>query len=208
MSDPIEGRRTARVLVPSGELDGVKVTNFDIPVNSIENLRLALRGGRHTIPGRYVQLTVDGKLWMSDTDAEYSDHYPAIARMRRPEVRRVLITGLGLGLVLQAALDQPHIEHIDVIDINQRVINLVGAHYAPDPRVTLIHADAYEHVWPRGTPKWDVVWHDIWPDLCLDNLPQMDALKARYRNRTRWQGFWGRALLLRERARDNAAMGW
>lgn len=202
MAEPVEGRSTARVLVPTGELNGVKVSNFDIPRNDLRNVMEALKTGRGTVPGRYVKLVVDGRLWMSDTDAEYADHRPAINRLHRPGVRRVLITGLGLGLVLQAALDNPEVEHIDVIEIDQRVIDLVGAHYEKDPRVTIVHADAYTHEWPRGT-KWDVAWHDIWPDLSGDNIAEMDTLKARYRSRAGWQGFWGRALLLRQRRTES-----
>lgn len=185
-----------RVTVPEGELDGVRVTRFAVAKDDLSNMLEAIRTGRSTRPGEYTALHVDGRLWMSDTDAEYRDHLDMIWRMRRPHVRRVLINGLGLGMVVQAAIDQPHIEHIDVVEIEPRVVALVGPHYTRDPRVTIHTADAYTIQWPPGT-RWDLAWHDIWPDMMADNLPEMTKLHRKYGRRVSWQGSWGREQIKR-----------
>jgi hypothetical protein len=86
------------------------------------------------------------------------------------------------------------------------VIALVGPHYARDPRVTIHHADAYTIRWPVGI-RWDVAWHDIWADMCEDNLPGMATLHRRYGRRVEWQGSWGRERILADRRRSRL-YGW
>lgn len=190
--------------LPECEQDGLKIERFTIERDSIFNFRL---GSRATRPGTYTGLMLNGRLWMSDTDAEKRDHMPVLHAIRNWEAKRVLINGLGLGMVLKAALTFEHVEHVDVVEIDQRVVDLVGSHYAKDPRVHIHQADAYEQMsrWPVGT-RWDVAWSDIWPDLCTDNLTSMARLRRSYGRRTDWHDCWGRELLVgiqrREREED------
>jgi hypothetical protein len=197
------------VTVPEGSIGTLQVERFTVERDSIENLRLALKGGRQTRPGTYTALRDGGTLWMSDTDAEKRDHMEALHAIRSWQAKRVLINGLGLGMVLAAALTFDHVEHVDVVEIDERVIGLVGPHYA-GPRVTIHHADAYEQAknWPAGT-RWDVAWHDIWPHLCVDNLTEMGRLHRSYGRRVDWQGSWGKALCERRREADKRSRwGW
>jgi len=73
-------------------------------------------------------------------------------------------------------------------------------------RVTIHVADAMEIRWPRGV-EWDVVWHDIWPTLCTDDLEQHATLNRRYARRAGWYGCWGNRLLKRTRERERT-MPW
>jgi hypothetical protein len=143
-------RTDHRVTVPEGELDGARIARFTVPKESLENLRMQIHG-RGTKPGEYTGLWLDDRLWMSDTDAEWFDHLEAVYKIRRPVTKRVLINGLGLGMVVKAALEQPHVERVDVVELDERVAKLVGPHYATDPRFHLHVADAYEIGWPAGT---------------------------------------------------------
>lgn len=205
MSGPtLDRARTGRVDVPEGALDGVEVRRITVEKGGLANI---LAGARATLPGEYTALYVDGALWMSDTDAEYRDHGEAIYRIRRPEARTVLVNGLGLGMVVQAALDCDHIESVDVVEHDQRVIDLVGPHYTRDSRVRIHHADAYTIAWPVGA-RWDVVWHDIWLNLCTDNLDDMARLHRRYGRRAAWQGSWGKELLRLQRDRERRSGWW
>lgn len=185
---------TMTVDLPECEQDGLTVERFTIERNSLANFRL---GSRATRPGTYTALKLNGRLWMSDTDAEKHDHIEAVFKMAGLQARRVLINGLGLGMVLKAALAMEHVEHIDVVELDERVIKLVGAHYAKDPRVQIHHADAYEQTtrWPKGT-RWDVGWSDIWPDICTDNLENMARLRRSYGRRTKWHDCWSRDTLV------------
>jgi hypothetical protein len=187
-------RELMTVDVPAGDVRGLRVERFTVDSTSPGHLREVLRG-RGTRPGTYTRLLAGHRLWMTDTDAERQDHMPAARRIAQTGTRRVLINGLGLGMVLRVALAMDHVEHVDVVEIDDRVIELVGAHYT-DPRLTLHHADAYDQArrWPAGS-RWDVVWHDIWPDLCTDNLDGMARLHRSYGRRAGWQGSWGKTLL-------------
>lgn len=200
-----------QVTVPEGEVDGLRVERFEVKGNELWNLRAELRGGRGCIPGVYTRLLdfndmqSDGRpqLWMSDTTAERDDHKAPVAHIQLHKSQRVLINGLGLGMVLQAALSYDHVTHVDVVESDERVIKLVGPHYTKDSRVNIIHADAYEQMegWKGGGPKmrWQTAWSDIWPELSADNIEGMDRLHKYYRKRCGWHGMWGRKICMRLR---------
>jgi hypothetical protein len=62
-----------RVAVPEGTSGSVEVRRFVVPERSTEHLRLSMRG-RGCPPGEYTKLLRNGRLWMSDTPAEWYDH--------------------------------------------------------------------------------------------------------------------------------------
>jgi hypothetical protein len=128
-------------------------------------------------------------VWMSDTRAEITEHEPMLSRLRTASPgTRVLINGLGLGVVARAVLLNPNVEHVDVVEINLDVATLVGQ-FMTDPRLKIHVEDAYELKWMPGT-RWDLVWHDIWPTIDDANLVGMERLKRKYKPYTRWQGYW------------------
>jgi hypothetical protein len=184
-----------KVDLPEGKRGRVEIRKFTIEENSLGNMLLGMRASR---AGEYTALFRDGRLWMSDTDAEQRDHWKADWQIRISG-GRILVMGLGLGMIVHRALQYEHVEHVDVVEIDPDVAELVGQHYA-GPRCTVHVADAYEIKWPRGT-RWSYAWHDIWPDLCEDNLPEMARLARSYGRRVDQQGFWGKELLLQERRR-------
>lgn len=123
------------------------------------------------------------------------DHYPIVRRA----TGHVLLNGLGLGMVLGAVLQKEEVEQVTVIENSPDVIALVADHYRIDPRVSIILADAFIWTPPKGA-FYDCVWHDIWPAICSDNLPEMIKLHRKYGRRCDWQGSWCRAEC--ERRRD------
>lgn len=193
-------RSDRKVSVPEGEIDGLRVERFEVPEKSLENLRNAF-AGRSTQPGTYTMLSDERGIWMSDTHAEMRDHMEAVWQIERSATRSVLINGLGIGMIVKTALDCDHVEKIDVVEIDKRVIALVGPHY-DDPRLTIHHADAYEQMttWAKGS-HWDVAWHDIWRNMCEDNLSGMARLHRSYGRRVGWQGSWSKSFLVGERRR-------
>lgn len=190
------------VTVPEGACNGMEVKRFEVAPNNLNNLREALRGGRQTRPGWYTKLVGDGNLWMSDTDAEKRDHMEPLLMIQRCRAERVLLNGLGLGMVLQATLTFEHVRHVDVVECDERVIRLVGPHYTRDERVHIHHADAHEQAkgWPSGT-RWDVGWSDIWGDYSVDDLPGMQRLNRSYGRRCGWHRCWQQDYL-QHRARE------
>jgi hypothetical protein len=198
------------VTVPEGQSGNVRLARFDVSDADASRHRIR-NAGRAVRPGTYTGLYRAGALWMSDTPAEKRDHITVPHAAVRLGARRALVNGLGLGMVVSAMLQVETIEHIDVVEIDADVIALVGPHYErlaaeAGKTITVHHADAYTIAWPAGT-TWDVAWHDIWRDLCTDNLPLMGRLHRRYGRRVQWQGSWARELLEYHRDRERRR-GW
>jgi hypothetical protein len=150
--------------------------------------------GRQVLPGTYRRLKFQDEVWMTDTPAEIEDHEGAFKALKRHRAKSALITGLGLGMVVQAALRTPTMRRVSVVEIDQDVIDLVGDHYMEMANehgvvLTIINADALEYE-PPGGVRFDVVWHDIWPKIGPDNLPTMRTLHRRYEKRAKWVGSW------------------
>jgi hypothetical protein len=188
-----------------------QVSTFEVPEHSLANLREALNGGRQTKPGTYTKLTKHGQVWMSDTDAEKRDHLEPLWKLEKLDQGSFLMGGLGLGMVLQAALQLGTLASVDCLEIDPCVIQLMGPHYqelaaAQGVKLTIHLADALTKKWAPGS-HWDVAWWDIWPDLCTDNLEQMTKLRRSYAKRTTWQGCWGQELLKAQKRRDQR-QGW
>jgi hypothetical protein len=168
---------------------------------SFGRLRMVVTGcARHVPAGEYTKLTCNGGTpVMSDTPDEIRDHLDVIRRARG----RVLIHGLGLGVVLRACALKAEVEHVLVIDKSPDVIALVAPHYEAmfGDKVEIREGDAL--TWkPEKGAFWDVVWHDIWPNICLDSLPSMHRLHRRFGRRCHWQGSWSREELELRQSRE------
>ena len=192
------------VTVPPGEKGSAKVQRFEITEDDVLRARISSFGsGRgSTEPGEYTKLLINGNLWMSDTHDERRDHLPALrqAAYYGPtdgNAVSVLITGLGLGMVINAMLQLPRVGLVDVVESNQDVIDLVGPHYQEmadknGVRLNIHHGDAVDRkgIFGSGDRHWDVVWHDIWLDITADNYEDMKSLRRRYGRYSRWQDCW------------------
>lgn len=186
-------RHFQKVTVPEGVSGDWQVEHFTVSAKDLEftNLRIMLTPGMgHRVidPGTYTRLTRRSAIVMTDTSAEMIEHTNPV-RMADGDV---LLNGLGLGVVLTALLNKKS-GHITVIERSQNVLDLISPHYT-DSRVTFIHADALEWRPEKGT-RYSVVWHDIWDDICGDNLKDMHRLHRAYGKRCDWQGSWSREYL-------------
>jgi hypothetical protein len=132
--------------------------------------------------GVYTRLSYMGKVIMTDTPAEMIDHAEALER----STGSVLITGLGLGMLLRNVLKKKEVLKVVVIENSLEVIQLVGSQYQ-DKRLSIIHEDAFKY---NPEEVFDVVWHDIWPDIYVTNIAEMKTLEERYRPFAKWQGCW------------------
>lgn len=193
-----------KVSVPEGIESDWKVERFivDEQESNWHTLTELLggMGGRGCPPGTYTRLKHHGAVIMSDTPAEIRDHLHAIRQAKG----NVLINGLGLGVVLQACLMKTEVQDVIVIELSQDVINLVAPHYKErfGDRITIINADALTWQPPKHV-RYGMVWHDIWPTICTDNLPEMHKLHRKYGRRCDWQGSWAREICERVRREEN-----
>ena len=143
---------------------------------------------RSVLSGAYTKLMRDGCLIMSDTPAELNDHWSPVHKA----TGSVLINGLGLGVVVQNILQKSEVTDITVVEISRDLIKLI-APYLQDERLTIVEADALS--WrPPKNKRYEMAWHDIWDEICADNLDDMKTLHRRYGRHAAWQGSWCRGL--------------
>jgi hypothetical protein len=158
---------------------------------SAQAFRALISGRGVTTPGEYTRLMRGGRVVMSDTPDELRDMSEIVWRA----TGRVLVHGLGLGCVVKALLAKSTVTHIDVMEVDSDVISLVGRYYAGQ-RCTIHQGDCLAFRWAPGI-RWDCVWHDIWTDLCTDDLAEHTKLLRKFGHRCDWQGCWGHAYLKR-----------
>lgn len=191
--------------IPEGQSGSWRVERRTITEHeaSLGNLRGMIHGhGRYTPAGTYTGLLRNGFVIMSDVPDEMRDHAEPF---RQASMRggRVLIHGLGLGMVTQAVLSLDNVEHVDVVERSADVLALVAPSYAEDVesgRLTIHHDDALTRTWPKDA-RWTVAWHDIWDDICTDNLAEMTTLHRRFGRRVEWQDSWSKELCRYYRSR-------
>lgn len=185
-----------KVNVPEGKSGNWEVRCFSVSKEDAEfgALRSIFKGGRYTPVGDYTGLYHCDNVIMSDTPDEIRDHMSFIHRA----TGNVLINGLGIGMVLQAVLNKPEVTHVTVIEISSDVISLVAPHYQNQfgDRLTIIENDALKYKPPKGI-RYNAIWHDIWPNICTDNLEEMKILHRKYGHCCNWQGSWSKELLKR-----------
>lgn len=135
-----------------------------------------------------------GEIVMEDSVLELSKHLPIWLAAKGT----VLITGLGLGCVVRGLLASAAVEHIDVVEIDDGIVRVVGPEFAHNARVTIHRADALE--WDKDGAKWDYAWHDLWTDGD-DHLQTLHMrLMKRFHGRVKKQGAWAFPRYISKRA--------
>lgn len=201
--------RFEKVNVPEGVSGDWSVSKFTVDPEDAKlfNLRCLMSGsidaGRRMPAGDYTRLTCKGRgVIMSDTPAEEREN----KWLWWEATGDVLINGLGLGFVLKAICQRDEVKSVTVIEKEQDVINLVGDSVDKE-KVTIVHADALE--WrPEKGQRFDVVWHDIWDDICLDNKPEMSRLHRCYGSRCDLQNSWSKSYLEQMQREDRQRSNW
>lgn len=82
---------------------------------------------------------------MSNTPDEIRDFQSFVRKAKG----KILINGLGLGVLLKALLEKEDVTQITVIEKSEDVIKLVSGSIT-DKRVSIINADAFEYKPPKG----------------------------------------------------------
>ena len=195
--------RAYAVDLPPGASGPWTLETFVVPERSFANFRLEM-AGRGISPGTYTRLCKSGTgVFMSDTPAEWRD----CAYFVQQADGAVLISGLGLGMVVKALLAKATVTHVTVLENDPDVIALVAPYYA-DERLRVVEADAF--AW-KADRAFDWAWHDIWPDLCTDNIPEFSRLRRRYAKAMtapKRQHCWSEPQVLRQRRHDQRSGWW
>lgn len=178
-----------KVDIPEGVFGDYRIERFKTDRTDFHSL---LRGRGVPVGEEFTRLMRGNQLVMSDTPSEMADHFEAVLMAKGS----CLLNGLGIGMVLKNILKKQSVIDVTVVECSQEVINLVAPHYI-DPRLTIIHADALFYKPPKNK-RYQMVWHDIWDNICSDNLEEMKTLHRKYGRRADWQGSWCRGLCERQ----------
>lgn len=166
------------------ELRKRKVTVEDV---KLANLR-AVFNPREIPPkvGTVVVLSKKSDVSWRDQDVIMSDaEFEKITNREIVNVARgsVLIAGLGIGMILIPLLKNKKVKKITVVEKEKDVIDLIFPKikkHDTSNKLKIIHNDIFETELPKEE-KFDVIYFDIWDNVCGDNYEQMKNLKKKFR---------------------------
>jgi len=111
--------------------------------------------------------TLDGLMMVNEKDEfVYHDMITHVALATNPNIKRVLVIGGGDGGTVREVTRYPHIEKIDMVEIDERVVRLsqkflpVTASKLEDPRVTLYFEDGLKFVEESAEGSYDLILVD------------------------------------------------
>lgn len=187
--DYIAAARVPDTLKPqSFGLWTIKRVSADAIVSPFGSLDFQLKVGfrSYTLLTRATMATLhleDGEVVMEDSRRELRKHLPIWLRAKG----NVLVTGLGLGCVVRGLLASPHVAQITVVEIDPDILRVVGREFLGDPRVRMIHGDAFK---VQLRDSFDFAWHDLWTEG-ERNLQCLHAdLLMRFHPQAKRQGAW------------------
>lgn len=156
-------------ILKDGKVGDYELSHFEI---GKDNMYAILHG----IPcGKFIRLTHRRSVVMSDTEMEKRTNL----EFARNAHGKVLIGGLGIGLILLAVQDKPDVEKITVIEKSKEVIELVAYQLPLNRKVEIVNADVFEYI---PTEKYNTIYIDIWNYINDDVYnEEMKPLISRYR---------------------------
>ncbi|OQP65544.1 hypothetical protein A3860_17930 [Niastella vici] len=101
---------------------------------------------------------------------------------------KVLVFGLGLGMVAQALAAKTDVHTITVVELDQELVDMVGTYYENySSKIKIIQGNAFTY---HDSKSYDAIWFDIWDTISSDNLPEMDLLKKRWKKKAPIRMCW------------------
>jgi len=204
-----------KVDVPEGtdgpyRIERFTVTEDDAEMDAMFASIAAFQGRRQmAVPeGTYTRLMRGGAIVMSDTPQEMYEHLSFV----RKASGRVLIAGLGIGMVLQAVLDKDDVGHVTVVELSEAVLRMVAPHYRAryGERVEIVQGNILDWCPPKDTHlnPYDAAWFDIWDTKCSDHVKDMTRLNRRFARWARWKGCWAQDEMRHQAQRDRRYRGF
>jgi len=193
-------------VVQPGEKGAAKVEIFE--VSHEESVFTSLRAIQHPheyVPeGSYARLKVDGETVMTDTRMERRSNSEFCFHARG----RVLVAGLGLGMILHHPLEDPAVTDLTVVEKSQDVIDLISP-TLQSPKLNILNADIF--TWrPTQGAQFDTIYFDIWPNISDESLDEIRKLHRAFRPFLApdgWMESWMRKELLSRRRQDKRRAG-
>ena len=134
--------------------------------------------GRDIYAGDFVRLHVNGQLAMSDSGGERASSREVV----REAHSKVLIAGLGLGMILTAIVPKPEVKKVVVVEISQDVINLVEPHIRNylgkfSSKLEIVCSDIYNYI---PIEKFNTIFFDIWGNYSGDTYEDTKKLHHQF----------------------------
>ena len=157
-------------ILEDGRAGNFSLSHFEIKE---DDFRARFRQG---IPlGKYVRLTDGWDCIMSNTPMEKRTNMDFVLNAHG----KVLIGGLGIGLILLAIQDKPEITHITVVEKHMEVIELIKEQLLLNEKVEVVCADVFDY---KPLFKYNTIYMDIWSNINSEIYEnEMKPLIKRYR---------------------------
>jgi len=134
----------------------------------VASFRTAMYGGHDTKEVVWDHDTIwhelleNGGRWTSDLPIEQFQQWNAIKGFKG----KVLVGGLGLGVVVQMLMKKRGVKQVDVVEKSKTVIDLVGPYVGDRKRTWFIEEDLFEFLraQTRKDDFYDCGFFDIWSD--------------------------------------------
>lgn len=158
----------------------VRIDTIEKQSDPLGDMRVVMDAGAYWFrckPGKYVRMILNGELMMSDTGMERYSNRPLIEKANG----RVLIAGLGIGMLLHNILDKAEVTEVLVVEKYQDVIDLVAPKFK-HPKLRIIHEDIDQFQLDK-TDLYDTIYFDIWALISTKNLEHIKKLHNRFKYR-------------------------
>lgn len=169
MEESSNNKRTfKKPVLEDREINGYKLQNFHIK----ENDAYAIYHGIDT--GDHIRLVHNGEVVMSDTKMERLTNQEFLNEAHG----KVLIGGLGIGLILLPLLEDDEITEITVVEYSQEVIDMVSPQLPKCDKLRIVQGDVFTYV-PEHL--YNTIYMDIWNSINSDvYMNEMVPLMDRY----------------------------
>jgi hypothetical protein len=163
---------------------------------ALHNLRQKMSEQRRFVePGVIKRLMCNNNIVMSNSLSELVDHDELMIKARG----NILITGLGLGIIAFMLSRNPKVHSIMIIEQSSDVIKLIFPTLKKwaGCAIQVKQGNAFDYYKLLKTEKFfNYGWHDIWPTLGNENLPEMDDLEKKYKPFCKHQLFWAKDMCI------------
>lgn len=186
--------------LPEGQAGDYRIERFEVTGKEWQGFT-----PRHVPAGTYTRLMRGNTVVMSDTPDEWRDHCGFVAVAEG----RVLVAGLGIGMVVRALLRKPEVTHVTVVELSPEVIGLTAPHLKAlyGDKLEVVQGDILEWKPPKDA-RWDCGWYDIWDDITSENLDDMKRLHRRFGTKVKYQASWARGLCERQARSERQGPQW
>ena len=155
------------ISIPEASIGEYAIKHIHFPAHhkftTTFNLRNVMLGGQKKVefswntPKTIHQLIGPSGVWMTDYPVEIAQMQQAIKGIRG----KVLVGGLGLGLVASLLAKRKTIKEVRVVEISREVIELVAEHIK-HPKISIAFNDLFSELRTIPDGYFDYALFDIW----------------------------------------------